>query len=96
MVTCWHKLVILAVRVVQELGEPAEELAHVLLLKHLMHRRLHTNSTGWYVFMSLNTRFVLCCMYQQQQDTFGQRRSSGRSYASVLAKQQAFGADNIE
>ena len=42
MPTCWYKLVVFTVRVVQELGEPPEELPHVILLKHLMHCTLHT------------------------------------------------------
>jgi len=40
--TCWYKLVVFTVRVVQELGEPPEQLPHVILLKHLMHGTLHT------------------------------------------------------
>jgi hypothetical protein len=42
MPTCWYELVIFTIRVVQELGEPSEELPHVILLKHLMHGTLHT------------------------------------------------------
>ncbi len=44
MPTCWYKLVVFTVRVVQELGEPPEELPHVFLLKDLMHGTLHTQA----------------------------------------------------
>ena len=52
MLTCRHKLVIFAVRVVEKLGEPPEQLAHVFLLKHLVHRRLHTSNTNLYVLVT--------------------------------------------
>ena len=35
--TCWNELIIFTVWVVQELVEPSEDLAHVILFKDLMH-----------------------------------------------------------
>ena len=41
--TCRHQLVVLIVWVVQELVQPPEDLAHVILLKDFMHGSLQAH-----------------------------------------------------